>query len=79
MDQANGLALQKMSVLNNNVVTKEEFEKFLNCFDIEEALEPYFQTNGIDIDTNVSFVDVSQFANAQREGPKLAYRDYPDD
>jgi len=79
MDQANGQALQKMSSLTNNVVTKDEFEKFLNCFDIDEALEPYFQTSGIDIDTNVHFVDVSQFANAQREGPKLAYRDYPDD
>jgi len=79
MDKALVDCVKKMSPLTSGVVTKDEFEKFLNCFDIDEALEPFFSTNGIDIDTTVSFVDTSLFANAQREGPKLVYRDYPDD
>jgi len=79
MDKALQDCVRKMSPLTTGVVTKDEFEKFLNCYDIDEALEPFFNTNGIDIDANVTFVDTSQFANAQREGPKLVYRDYPDD
>eukprot|EP01124_Arcella_intermedia_P001354 TRINITY_DN1072_c0_g1_i1.p1 TRINITY_DN1072_c0_g1~~TRINITY_DN1072_c0_g1_i1.p1 ORF type:complete len:196 (+),score=14.92 TRINITY_DN1072_c0_g1_i1:94-681(+) len=79
MDKALADCVKKMSPSTAPVVTKEEFEKFLNCYDIEEALEPFFSTNGIDIDGNVSYVDTSVFSSAQREGPKLVYRDYPDD
>jgi len=79
MDKAVDDCVKKMSNLNGGLVTKEEFEKFLNCFDIDEALEPFFNTQGIDIDPTVVMVDTTQFANAQREGPKLVYRDYPDD
>jgi len=79
MDKAIQDCVKKMSVNPSGIVTKDEFEKFLNCYDIDEALEPFFSTNGIDIDTNVTYVDTTQFANAHREGPKLVYRDYPDD
>jgi len=63
-------------------VTFEEFRHFLNCYDIEEALSDYLShppPSDVTISTNIQFVDVSQFANAQREGPKLVYREYPDD
>lgn len=61
-------------------VNFEEFRNFLNAYDMEEALADYLNhTPEINIPTNIQLVDVSQFANAQREGPKLVYREYPDD
>lgn len=61
-------------------MSQKEFGEFLNLYEIEEVLSEYLQTpNEIDINTNVQLVDVTQFSNAQREGPKLVYREYPDD
>lgn len=33
----------------------------------------------VDISMDVQMVDINQFANAKREGPRLVFREYPDD
>eukprot|EP01125_Pyxidicula_operculata_P000456 TRINITY_DN10486_c0_g1_i1.p1 TRINITY_DN10486_c0_g1~~TRINITY_DN10486_c0_g1_i1.p1 ORF type:complete len:197 (-),score=64.23 TRINITY_DN10486_c0_g1_i1:153-743(-) len=78
-EKAIASAVAKMNTSGTGNITKQEFVQFLNCYDIDEALSDFFGTDGVDVDTSVQYVDVSQFANAKREGPKLVYRDYPDD
>lgn len=58
-----------------------DFEDFINTYDIDEALGSMLNKNGVDIDINrVQFVDVSQMTGqARKDGPKPVYRDYPTD
>lgn len=62
-------------------VNYNEFEDFINTYDIDEALGSMLNKNGVDIDINrVQFVDVSQMTGqARKDGPKPVYRDYPTD
>eukprot|EP01127_Copromyxa_protea_P009846 TRINITY_DN2352_c0_g1_i1.p1 TRINITY_DN2352_c0_g1~~TRINITY_DN2352_c0_g1_i1.p1 ORF type:complete len:200 (+),score=48.79 TRINITY_DN2352_c0_g1_i1:50-649(+) len=77
--KATAASFKRMSA-NGNTVSQKEFTEFLNLYDIEEVLSEYLLTPPeIDINTNVQFVDITQFSNTQREGPKLVYREYPDD
>lgn len=58
-----------------------DFEDFINTYDIDEALGSLLNKNGVDIDINrVQFVDVSQMTGqGRKDGPKPVYRDYPTD
>jgi len=77
--KAMAASIAKMSSNGSGNVTYQEFEQFVFTYDVDEALEAFFQQQGMDIDPQVQFVDVSMFTNQNREGPKLVYRDYPDD
>ena len=71
----------KMSRNGEKQVNYNEFEDFINTYDIDEALGSMLNKNGVDIDINrVQFVDVSQMTGqARKDGPKPVYRDYPTD
>jgi len=72
--------LLRINPSGSGIVTKQEFEQFMNTYDQEEILQDFLSGDGIDINTNnINWVDTSQFANLKREGPQLVYRDYPDD
>jgi len=81
MKKSLALAVSKMNPTGNGIVTKQEFQQFMNTYDMEEVLQDFFPPgDGIDINaSNINWVDTSQFANQAREGPALVYRDYPDD
>jgi len=69
-----------MNPSQSGTITMQEFTEFLNCYDLNEVLGPFLQApNEVDINMNVNLVDIRQFENQKREGPKLVYRDYPDD
>lgn len=58
-------------------VTFKEFEDFLNCYELEEALGPWLNIREVKVDTNkVQFVDTSQFKNQSAQPKKVVYRDY---
>jgi len=60
--------------------TYKQFEDFLNCYDIEEALGCFLNVSEVSVNThNVQFIDTEQF-KAQAAAPKkVVYREYPDD
>jgi hypothetical protein len=71
----------KMSKNGDKQANYNDFEDFINTYDIDEALGSMLNKNGVDIDINrVQFVDVSQMTGqARKDGPKPVYRDYPTD
>eukprot|EP01129_Flabellula_baltica_P000061 TRINITY_DN10063_c0_g1_i1.p1 TRINITY_DN10063_c0_g1~~TRINITY_DN10063_c0_g1_i1.p1 ORF type:complete len:212 (+),score=65.39 TRINITY_DN10063_c0_g1_i1:46-636(+) len=80
MKKASEDCFVKMNVSGSQMVTKDEFSQFLLCYDLDEALAPFTGTGDtVNVNLNVSLVDTSVFENQKREGPKLVYRDYPDD
>jgi hypothetical protein len=60
-------------------ITFEEFEDFMHTYDIDEALGPFFNRNGIEVKTQVQFVDVSTLQKTEAAELKPKYREYPDD
>jgi hypothetical protein len=57
--------------------TKQEFENFINCYDLEEALGDFCGTTEVQVNTNVQMVDTTQFKEAQTaNASKIVYRDY---
>lgn len=74
------LVCSSTSSIFSPTIRYEEFEQFVYCYDMHEALQHFIGSQGIDVNIEqVQKVDVNQFANSQQEGPKLVYRDYPDD
>jgi len=71
----------KMNPSQTGNVTLQEFTEFLNCYDMSEAIGPFLGTQPeFDIQiNNIQWVDTRVFENQKREGPKLVYREYPDD
>eukprot|EP01126_Amoeba_proteus_P050962 TRINITY_DN6063_c0_g1_i11.p1 TRINITY_DN6063_c0_g1~~TRINITY_DN6063_c0_g1_i11.p1 ORF type:complete len:124 (-),score=26.79 TRINITY_DN6063_c0_g1_i11:92-463(-) len=79
MKKAAANSFNRMSP-NGATVTMAQFTDFLNLYEIEEVLSEFLRSPiDVEINTNVQMVDVNQFTNAHREGPKLVYREYPDD
>jgi hypothetical protein len=61
-------------------INLQQFQEYINCYSIEEALADFLGTSiEVEISMDVQMVDVNQFANAKREGPRLVFREYPDD
>jgi len=61
---------------NEKGCTFQEFENFINCYDLEEALGSFLNISEIKVQSNVQFVDTSVF-KAEAEKPKaVQYRDY---
>eukprot|EP01121_Diplochlamys_sp_Union-15-3_P022119 TRINITY_DN931_c0_g2_i3.p1 TRINITY_DN931_c0_g2~~TRINITY_DN931_c0_g2_i3.p1 ORF type:complete len:225 (-),score=67.14 TRINITY_DN931_c0_g2_i3:37-636(-) len=70
-------SFKKMNVSGSGKIVFQEFEEFLNCYDIEEAMQPFTGGSGVSIDpSKVKFVDTSQFRGQKKDGPKLVYRNY---
>jgi len=72
----------KMNSSGGKDITQNEFIEFMNCYDISEALAPFIGNGATEFDittSNIQMVDTRQFENQKREGPKLVYREYPDD
>jgi hypothetical protein len=51
----------------------------MHTYDIDEALGPFFGRSGIDVKTQVQFVDVSTLQKSEVQELKPKYREYPDD
>eukprot|EP01130_Rhizamoeba_saxonica_P006589 TRINITY_DN2624_c0_g2_i1.p1 TRINITY_DN2624_c0_g2~~TRINITY_DN2624_c0_g2_i1.p1 ORF type:complete len:205 (-),score=44.58 TRINITY_DN2624_c0_g2_i1:66-656(-) len=63
-----------------SMVNLQQFTEFLNCYDIDEALHPFLGSgNTQTINISVEYVNCEAFVGQARDGPKLVYRDYPDD
>jgi len=74
-----GAAMEKAisQMTQTGQVTFKEFEDFLNCYELEEALGPWLNIREVKVDTNkVQFVDTSQFKNQSAQPKKVVYRDY---
>eukprot|EP01128_Nolandella_sp_AFSM9_P000878 TRINITY_DN11002_c0_g1_i1.p1 TRINITY_DN11002_c0_g1~~TRINITY_DN11002_c0_g1_i1.p1 ORF type:complete len:192 (+),score=63.27 TRINITY_DN11002_c0_g1_i1:877-1452(+) len=79
-DPKKAAAMSVQMLSSNPSIQYAEFEQFVFCYDMQEALKHFVGGQGIDINIEaVQKVDTNQFANAQAEQPKLVYRDYPDD
>lgn len=66
----------RMVTSNPNQVTFQEFENFLNCYDLEEALGPWLNINSVNVTKdNVQWVDTTQFRQAAEQPKKVVYRD----
>jgi len=77
MKKALDISFQKMNTSKTGKITYQEFEEFLNCYDIEEAMEPFTGLQGVAVDlSRVQMVDTAQFKGQKKEGPKLVYRNY---
>jgi hypothetical protein len=64
-------------ITTNPSCTFQEFEAFINCYDLEEALGDFIGVNEVAVDTNVQMVDTTQFKEAQTaNASKIVYRDY---
>lgn len=61
---------------NPQGATQKEFEDFVNCYDLEEALGPFLNIQEIGINHNVQFVDTNQFKEEAAAPKKVQYRDY---
>jgi len=64
---------------NNAQVTQREFEDFINCYDLEEALGSFLGVREVTINSNVEFVDTRIFKEQAAQPKKVVYREYPDD
>jgi hypothetical protein len=57
--------------------TRKEFEDFINCYDLEEALGSFLGLSEVAVNTaSVQFVDTSQLKGQQQQIKKPVYRDY---
>eukprot|EP01114_Cavostelium_apophysatum_P000659 TRINITY_DN105_c0_g1_i1.p1 TRINITY_DN105_c0_g1~~TRINITY_DN105_c0_g1_i1.p1 ORF type:complete len:190 (+),score=51.69 TRINITY_DN105_c0_g1_i1:119-688(+) len=54
----------------------KDFEEFLNCYDLEEALGPFLGIREVTINNRVEFVNVDQFKEQAAQPKKVQYRDY---
>jgi len=61
---------------NPQQATKKEFEDFLNCYDLDEALGSFMNIQEIAVNHNVQMVDTSQFKEQAAQPKKVVYRDY---
>jgi len=89
MGRKNGKEVMGQGVNYNNALTEcvgkmtqsgqctfKEFEDFLNCYDLDEALGPFLGIREISINNKVQFVDVNQFKEQAAAPKKVVYRDY---
>jgi hypothetical protein len=61
---------------NPSQVTFQEFENFLNLYDLEEALGSWLNISSVQVQTSsVQFVDTSQFTAQAAQPKKVVYRD----
>eukprot|EP01115_Flamella_aegyptia_P013140 TRINITY_DN685_c0_g1_i1.p2 TRINITY_DN685_c0_g1~~TRINITY_DN685_c0_g1_i1.p2 ORF type:complete len:101 (-),score=44.32 TRINITY_DN685_c0_g1_i1:36-338(-) len=64
-------------VTNGETATFKQFEDFLNCYDIDEALGSFLGVREVSVtNSKVQFVDTSQFASQSQQVKKPVYRDY---
>ncbi|PRP82197.1 hypothetical protein PROFUN_10406 [Planoprotostelium fungivorum] len=56
--------------------TFQQFENFLNCYDIDEALGSFLQISEVAVQHDVNFVDVSHLKSEAAAPKKVVYRDY---
>jgi len=61
---------------NPQQASKKEFEDFLNCYDLDEALGSFLNIQEVAVNHNVQFVDTSQFKEQAAQPKKVVYRDY---
>jgi hypothetical protein len=61
---------------NPTQATFKEFEEFINCYDLEEALGSFLNIREITVNRNVQFVDTSSFVAQASQPKKVQYRDY---
>jgi len=54
----------------------QEFENFINCYDLEEALGSFLAIGEIGIQNTVQFVDTAQFKEQAAKPKEVKYRDY---
>jgi len=67
-------------VTTTGQATFKQFEDFLNCYDIDEALGSFLNINSVAVSASkVQFVDTSQFKSQSQQPKKVVYRDYPTD
>jgi len=74
MSQAMQTAVANMT--NTSQATFKQFEDFLNCYDLEEALGPFLNVREITVRQNVQFIDNSQLVQEANQPKKVVYRDY---
>mmetsp|Transcript_27343 Transcript_27343/g.30456 ORF Transcript_27343/g.30456 Transcript_27343/m.30456 type:complete len:200 (+) Transcript_27343:33-632(+) len=77
MKKAAETCFTKMNKSGNQKITFQEFEEYINVYELDEALEPFTNQSGVNIDVErVDFVNVEQFRGQKKDGPKLVYRNY---
>ena len=75
-DQAMSESIAK--VLSNpqaEFCSKKEFEDFLNCYDLDEALGSFLGKSEFAVNNNIQFVDTSAFKEQADAPKKVQYRD----
>ena len=63
-------------VTNGETATFKQFEDFLNCYDIDEALGSFIGVREVQVQNKVQFVDTNQFSQQAQQVKKPVYRDY---
>eukprot|EP01119_Soliformovum_irregulare_P008552 TRINITY_DN21667_c0_g1_i1.p1 TRINITY_DN21667_c0_g1~~TRINITY_DN21667_c0_g1_i1.p1 ORF type:complete len:196 (-),score=58.85 TRINITY_DN21667_c0_g1_i1:126-713(-) len=54
----------------------QEFENFVNCYDLDEALGSFLNIGEVAVSNNVQFVDTSHFKEEAAKPKAVQYRDY---
>jgi len=70
-------AVRKVTATNQ--ASFKQFEDFINCYDLEEALGSFLGVSDIAISNTVQWVDTAQIAKDGSGPKKPVYRDYPKD
>jgi len=73
---SDAMAQSVAKVTQTGQATFKEFEDFLNCYDLEEALGAFLNISEVTVNNNVQFVDTEQMADQARGPKKPVYRDY---
>jgi len=75
--QACDQSVAKVTTNPNGQCSKKEFEDFINCYDLEEALGSFLGISEVMVNTSaVQFVDTSQLKGQGQQVKKPVYRDY---
>eukprot|EP01122_Echinamoeba_exundans_P017855 TRINITY_DN9806_c0_g1_i1.p1 TRINITY_DN9806_c0_g1~~TRINITY_DN9806_c0_g1_i1.p1 ORF type:complete len:195 (+),score=58.38 TRINITY_DN9806_c0_g1_i1:269-853(+) len=77
--KASDECVAKLNKSGSGRITFEEFEDYMNTYDIEEALGPFLARTSIDVKAQVPMVDISQISTQAEQVTRPKYREYPDD
>eukprot|EP01118_Nematostelium_gracile_P013358 TRINITY_DN5028_c0_g1_i1.p1 TRINITY_DN5028_c0_g1~~TRINITY_DN5028_c0_g1_i1.p1 ORF type:complete len:190 (-),score=59.49 TRINITY_DN5028_c0_g1_i1:65-634(-) len=63
-------------ITNNPTCTYQEFENFISCYDLDEALGAFLNVSQINVNSQVQYVDTSVFKEQAAKPKAVQYRDY---